>query len=299
LALAGIIATFVWGAAVMNGGALPTNQPPPPPLTAATFPLTHLWFLYVLTLFYLAALALRGVARVIDRKGQIAARIADPLLAGAIRYGAASVLLAVPGFLVLSGLPGWMPVMGIPTPDVGLIPNAGASAAYATAFFAGWMLHRQPALLGSIAARWPLHIIGAVVITGGLLVQISGASLLASATRPLLAAAYMIASWCWTLGLLGAALRFLDAERRWVRYVADSSYWIYLVHLPVVMALQVLVYPIAAPALIKFAMVIAGASLILFASYHLLVRRSFMGRWLNGRAYSRSAGSQSMEVQTA
>ena len=299
LALAGVIATFVWGAAVMNGGALPTNQPPPPPLTAATFPLTHRWFLYVLTLFYLAALTLRGVARVIDRKGQIAARIADPLLAGAIRYGAASVLLAMPGFLVLSGLPGWMPVMGIPTPDVGLIPNAGAIAAYATAFFAGWMLHRQPALLGSIAARWPLHIIGAVVITGGLLVQISGASFFAPASRPLLAAAYMIASWCWTLGLLGAALRFLNAERRWVRYVADSSYWIYLVHLPVVMALQVLVYPIAAPALVKFAIVIAGASLILFASYHILVRRSFLGRWLNGRAYPRAARSQSMEVQTA
>ncbi|MCR5871371.1 MULTISPECIES: acyltransferase family protein [unclassified Sphingomonas] len=297
--LAAIIATFVWGAAVMNGGTLPTDQPPPPPVTAATFPLTHLWFLYLLIWLYLAALALRGIAQMIDRQGRIAARIADPLLAGAIRYGAASVLLAVPGFLVLAGHPGWAPVMGIPTPDLGLIPNAGARAAYATAFFTGWMLQRQPVLLDSIAARWPLHMIGAVVITGGLLIQISGATFFAPASRPALAAAYMIASWCWTLGLLGAALRFLDAERPWVRYVADSSYWIYLVHLPVVAALQVLVYPVAAPALVKFAMVIAGASLILFASYHILVRRSFLGRWLNGRAYPRAARSQSMEVQTA
>ncbi|WP_186456969.1 acyltransferase family protein [Sphingomonas suaedae] len=303
LALAGIIATFVWGAAVMNGGALPTNQPAPPPPTLATLPLTHLWFLYLLTLFYLAALALRGVARLVDRDGRVAARVADPLVAGAIRTGAITVLLAVPATLLLAGTPGWMPVMGIPTPDIGLIPNAAASAAYGTAFLAGWLLQRQPELLSRVAARWPLHLIGAVLLTGGLLLHIAGVSPFTLAAGPaapvLLAAAYMIASWCWTLGLLGAALCFLDAERPWIRYVADSSYWIYLVHLPVVMALQVLVYPVAAPALVKFAMVIAGASLILFASYHLLVRRSFLGRWLNGRAYPRAARSQSMEVQTA
>lgn len=302
LALAGIIATFVWGAAAMNGGALPTNQPAPPPPTLATLPLTHLWFLYLLTLFYLSALALRAVARVIDRKDRIAARIVDPLLAGAIRTGAVSVLLAVPGFLLLADTQGWMPAMGIPTPDIGLIPNAAASAAYAAAFFAGWMLHRQPVLLGAIAARWPLHLIGAVLLTGGLLLHIAGASFFevgaGAGTRFLLAAVYMIASWCWTLGLLGAALRFLDAERPWVRYVADSSYWIYLVHLPVVMALQVLVYPLAAPALVKFAIVMAGASLILFASYHLAVRRSFLGRWLNGRTYPRIRETQAMEAKT-
>jgi peptidoglycan/LPS O-acetylase OafA/YrhL len=302
LVLAGIIATFVWGAAAMNGGVMPTNQPPPPPPTAATFPLTHLWFLYMVTLFYLAALVLRGIARLIDRKGWIAARIADPALAGAIGFGAATVLLAVPGFAVLANMPGWMPTVGIPTPDMGLIPNTAALAAYATAFFTGWMLHRQPALLTQIAARWALHLIGAVLLTGWLLWDRAGTPFFAPevdpAQRALLAGAYMIASWSWTLGLLGAALRFLDVERRWVRYLADSSYWVYLVHLPVVMALQVLVFPIALPGLVKFAIVVAGASLILIASYHLLVRRSFVGRWLNGRSNPRTREPQAMEAQT-
>ncbi len=302
LTLAGIIATFVWGAAAMNGGVMPTNQPPPPPPTAATFPLTHLWFLYLLTLLYLAMLAVRGIARLIDRNGLIAARVADPAMAGAIRYGAASVVLAIPGFLALMKLPVWMPAAGIPTPDTGLIPNAAALAAYATAFGFGWMLHRQPALLREIAARWALHLVGAVLLTGWLLWDRAATSFFAPELDPtrraLLAGAYMIASWAWTLGLLGAALRFLDAERRWVRYLADSSYWIYLVHLPVVMALQVLVFPIALPGLIKFAIVVAGASLILLASYHLLVRRSFIGRWLNGRSAPRTREPQAMEAQT-
>ncbi|WP_066658261.1 MULTISPECIES: acyltransferase family protein [unclassified Sphingomonas] len=299
--LAGIIAAFIWGAVVMNGGMPPANQPPPPPPTVATFPLTHLWFLYVLTLLYLAALAMRSVFGLIDRKGMAAARIADPIIATAIRYGAASVLLAVPGFVALVKLPVWMPAAGIPTPDMGLIPNAAALAAYATAFGFGWMLHRRPILLGQIAARWALHLIGAILLSGCLLWDRGGLPFFAPEPDPtkrvLLAGAYMIASWTWTLGLLGAALRFLDAERRWVRYLADSSYWIYLVHLPVVMAAQILVFPLALPGLVKFAIVVLGASLILLASYHLLVRHSFVGRWLNGRSMPRRQ-PRAMEAQT-
>ncbi|MEG3180854.1 acyltransferase family protein [Sphingomonas sp. LT1P40] len=303
LILAGAIAAFVWGAAAMNGGALPTDSPPPPPLTVGTFPLTHLWFLYLLTWLYLAALAVRGVARLIDRKGWVAERIVDPALANAVSYGAACVLLAIPGFLALASSPGWVPAAGIPTPDMGLIPNKAALAAYATAFFAGWLLHRQPLLLERLARGWAIHLAGAVLLSGWILWSRAGMPFFGTEadpmTRILLAGAYMIASWAWTLGLLGAAIRFLDAERRWVRYLADASYWIYLLHLPVVMALQVAVFPLALPVLVKFAIVVTGASLILLASYHLLVRRSFVGRWLNGRAYSRTAAKPAMEAQTA
>ena len=43
--MAAIVAMFVWGAAAMNGGTLPSQPAPPPAITLATFPLTHLWFL--------------------------------------------------------------------------------------------------------------------------------------------------------------------------------------------------------------------------------------------------------------
>ena len=43
--------------------------PPPPPLTVETFPLLHLWFLYVLLIFCAAALLLRAVVHLIDRSG--------------------------------------------------------------------------------------------------------------------------------------------------------------------------------------------------------------------------------------
>ncbi len=41
-------------------------------MNAQTFPLTHLWFLYTLILFYVAALTLRGLVVLIDRSGACA-----------------------------------------------------------------------------------------------------------------------------------------------------------------------------------------------------------------------------------
>ena len=70
-------------------------------------------------------------------------------------------------------------------------------------------------------------------------------------------------------------------------------------HLPVLLALQVSVYQLGASALFKFALVLAGAFLILFASYHLLVRHSWLGRWLNGRKYPWKAAKPAMEVKPA
>ncbi|MEZ0243941.1 MAG: hypothetical protein ACAH11_11235, partial [Sphingomonas sp.] len=105
--------------------------------------------------------------------------------------------------------------------------------------------------------------------------------------------------WSWTLGIIGAALRFLTRERPAIRYVADASYWIYIMHLPVVMALQVWVFTLPLPAVAKWAIVTGGAFLILIASYHLLVRHSWLGRWLNGRKLPWRKPVATGEMQTA
>jgi len=65
------------------------------------------------------------------------------------------------------------------------------------------------------------------------------------------------------------------------------------------MALQVLIYPVQAPAFAKLALVTGGAFLILLASYHLLVRHSWMGKWLNGRKLPWRSPKPAMEMQAA
>ena len=67
--MAGIITALVWNAQA-NGLVTPGAPPPPPPTYDWTnFPLTHLWFLYVLMLFYVAALILRAPFAALDRSG--------------------------------------------------------------------------------------------------------------------------------------------------------------------------------------------------------------------------------------
>jgi peptidoglycan/LPS O-acetylase OafA/YrhL len=291
--MAAMIGAFAWGAAAMNGGTLPATPAPTPPMTLATFPLGHLWFLYVLTLFYLAALAVRRFGRA-----------PDGLVRFAVQRNLGVLLLGLPMFAVLAAKADWMPSLGVPTPDMGFVPNLAAIAAYGTAFGFGWLLNRQPGLLQAFARVWPVHLGVAMAATAILILSLGGvlpvfAPEVDGARRAVLAALYALGAWSWTLGLLGAALRFLSRPNAAVRYCADASYWIYLVHIPVVMALQVAVYPIGAPALVKFALVLAGAFLILFASYHLLVRHSWIGRWLNGRSYQWRAAKPAMEVVPA
>jgi peptidoglycan/LPS O-acetylase OafA/YrhL len=67
------------------------------------------------------------------------------------------------------------------------------------------------------------------------------------------------------------------------RYAADASYWLYLVHLPIVIALQVAVSRLDWPWPVKFAAILVVVFPLLFASYQLLVRSSFVGAVLNGR----------------
>jgi peptidoglycan/LPS O-acetylase OafA/YrhL len=279
--MAALLACFIWGAARMNGGVLPTHQPPPPPITLATFPLTHLWFLYVLTWFYVAALAVR----------RLPAARADMGLRFMIERPFAGLLLAIPVIVALALRQDWIPSVGIPTPDTGFMPNAAALIGYGTAFAFGWLLNRQSATLPALARWWRLYLAAAVILTAVLLVMLGGKVPVLipetdAARRVALAAIYGCGAWCWALGLLGAALRFLSAPNATIRYCADASYWIYLLHLPVVMALQVLVYPLAAPATVKFLIVLGGAAIALFATYHVLVRHSWLGLWLNGRRYA-------------
>jgi peptidoglycan/LPS O-acetylase OafA/YrhL len=73
---------------------------------------------------------------------------------------------------------------------------------------------------------------------------------------------------------------------RW-RYLSDSSYWLYIMHMPVVVGLQVALMPFPIPTLAKIPVVLFLTILILVASYDFLVRPSPIGALLNGRRFPR------------
>lgn len=286
LVLTAFIATLLWAAAQANGGALPEG-PPPPPMTAETFPLLHLWFLYVLLIFYAAALLLRAVVHLIDRNGALRSRLVDPIVR-LIAGPAAPLLLAIPVAAALYFKSNWMMWFGIPTPDTGLVPNTAALVAYGLAFGFGWLLNRQPEILESWGKRWAFYVLPAIGATAGALILGGGAGPVIETPEQSLttfgfSALYGFASWSWTIAIIGFAVRHLAGHSRARRYLADASYWIYIVHLPILIALQTLVAPYPWPWFAKYPLILAVAFAIMLASYQLIVRYSWIGSILNGK----------------
>lgn len=289
IVMTGIVLAITWAALLANGGELPKESPPGPTFMPDNFPLTHLWFLYVLTLFYGAALALRGLVSRLDRGGRFLA-----LVDRATRIGfgpLAPVLLGLPVAVALSLQAGWIPWFGIPTPDQSLYPNPAALTGYGVAFGAGWLLQRRHELLDGVRSRWPLWLGLALACTiGGLVLlglQPNFTPSSGGRSDMLYALCFGVASWSWSLVLLGLALRFLSDFNPVRRYLADASYWMYIAHLPLVMLLQVAFSQVAWPWFVEYPLLLAALLAMLLSSYEFAVRHTWIGAMLNGRKIPR------------
>lgn len=281
-----ITAVVIWAAIKSLHGAPPPKGPPPAFPTLPDFPLTHLWFLWVLLLLYVAALILRAPVALADRSGGF--RRGLDRLTGLVAGNVASpVLMAVPVFLAFALQPKWMAWFGIWTPDQSLIPNAMAIVGYGAAFGFGWLIQRRTELLEGWARRWQLNLLIAAAVTAALLARLGIEPLITPVAEGpgkwLTAALFAIGMWSWTLGLTGAALAFLHREKPVRRYLADASYWLYLIHLPIVMALQTAFSEVPWPWIVKYPLILAIAVPLMLLSYQLMVRHSWLGALLNGR----------------
>lgn len=283
--MAGIVTALVWNA-YANGLVVPGAPPPPTPTYDLTnFPLTHLWFLYVLVLFCAAALILRAPFAALDRHGGWG-RTVDRLTGALIGWWT-PVVLAVPLAVALWLDPAWIAFFAVPTPDEGLVPDAAALVGFGLAFALGFLLDRRRDLLDRIAAWSPLFLIVAIAAGVWAWGLAGGPSIVPmaepTAAKALAAAVVALAVYASALAAMGLCLRFLSGVSRVRRYLADASYWVYILHLPLVMLAQVWIQDWPGPWWLKLAGVSAGVFAVGLITYELLVRHSFMGRWLNGR----------------
>jgi glucan biosynthesis protein C len=278
-----------WAAGFPNGGPLP--GPPRWPPVLPRFPLTHLWFLYVLLEFYVAVLVLRTGVVWLDPRGRIRARV-DGLIDLVMHSRLAPAILAVPIGIALCLDPTWVAWFGVRTPDSSLVTNLQAVIGFGTAFGFGWLLHRQVDLIRLLERRWLLNSVLAVVLIAAsfflaVIIVRRPPQIGYDPVRLAGAICYALAIWTTTFAAIGLALRFLSGFSPVRRYLADASYWLYLIHLPILMALQVAVSNLDWPWPIKFGGILLVALPLMFASYQLLVRYSFIGAVLNGRRMRR------------
>jgi glucans biosynthesis protein C len=293
--LLGII--WVWGAE-QSGKAIV----PPAPLGLRSFPLTHLWFLYYLLWMYIAALAGRYlVVELFDRSERIR-QFLDRTLLALLKLRVAPVVFALPLARVALAVPEWNPATAIPTPDKSLVPELIPTVGFGTAFVVGWLCQRSMSTLTTMAERstsslWMSLIF--FVITAALgftLAKIPAPWLTLARFGAGLAVALTL--WYWNLFLVGFALRHLSAPDERRRYWADSSYWLYIAHLPLVAALQVVALRLHWHWSIELALILAISVSLLLLSYALFVRSTWLGAILNGTRRPRRALEESAAKAT-
>jgi peptidoglycan/LPS O-acetylase OafA/YrhL len=296
IAMTAFTGLIIWAIAVQNGGTLPTDLPPPPAITLQTFPLTYLWFLYVLLIFYAGMLLTRAAFGLADRSGWVV-NLVDKAIGGSSGLYLTPVVLAIPTGLALYFHPNYLPWFGIPTPENGLLPNLASMVAYGTAFAFGWALHRQSKLLFDLQKSWAPHLFLALALTAYCLSLVGFAphytDTLSDMPKIIYFASYALAIWFWTFGLIGAALRFFSRHSPVRRYLADSSYWLYLIHLPIIIALQIWMSQWSLMAEAKYILILAISLPIMLLSYHWLVRFSWLGALLNGKKMPKRKRDQS------
>ena len=85
-----------------------------------------------------------------------------------------------------------------------------------------------------------------------------------------------------TFGFIGLFRKLCTRENNTIRYVSDSSYWLYVTHVPLIIVTQLAVrdWPLASG--VKYFLVLLAVTGLLLLIYQFLVRYTWLGRLLNG-----------------
>ncbi len=306
-----LVSAWVVGAESMRGEAdilkgLVTGFASLGELPAGLFVGSHLWFLYYLVLVTAIALTLRLIVSLHAPLQSKLSAFADAVTAWIARSRLALIVVSIPTASCLWFMSHW----GLDTPDKSLTPDWSVLFIYAGYFLFGWMLHRSRGLIEDFARlTWSRFVLCALAITASL-VLVGYERNFGHEHYVLIKATFAIsyAVMMWTLIALSIGLfrRFLDRHSAAVRYVADASYWLYLVHLPIVLYLQIAFAELPFHWSLKLVSISAITILVSLALYDLFVRSTFIGATLNGRrkarvlfGFGRSAGkNQSLSISS-
>lgn len=246
---------------------------------ASPFNTMHMWFLYYLIWFCLFTAALAPAWRALPARIHAAVDAGFRALA---THWWGPILLAIPLAVV-----GSFYRAGIVAVSGSFIPQFPELVHNGLFFVVGLLAWRhQDALLPELTRTcWRNTIAGAVVFVAvlGLLKLFLGHRGAVPHIEAWIALFYNLSSWLWSFALIGLFLRYLPGQNRFLGYVSDSSYWVFLVHMLGTIGFGALLYTLPAGVATKMLLNIALTSLACLLSYQLLVRHTFIGVLLNGK----------------
>lgn len=257
---------------------------------------SFVWFLWYLTMIYALALLARWVLAALPATRQLLLRSSSSLLS----HWAAPLLLAIPCAVALYRQPTW----AAEAPSFTFRPHPDLLAYYGIFFASGWVLFRTEGLRTKIESRPHTYLaLTALALPPALALYLLQSEPAIGTSRALHLLALLllsIATWSLVFGLPGLARRFLREPSSRLRYWADASYWIYLSHFPVMVALGLLVFALPIPDGLRLALLMLLTLGLIFPAYGAFIRHSAIGRVLHGpRSQPRDRGRRQSQAAEA
>ncbi|BFM21497.1 acyltransferase family protein [Gilvimarinus japonicus] len=248
----------------------------------AAFTGTHLWFLYYLLLATAAVLLMRQIVVWHPRSYRALTQRVDAVVHWLAHSRLAFIVAAIPTVACLWFMGEW----GMDTPDKSLGPQWPVLFIYGGFFALGWLLHRQ----GNVIEAFGRISVGKVFL--GVVASMAAVFLSGFEGQPghpqyplikaLFLFSYAVMMWSLVALTIGAFKRLFNRPSKTVRYLADSSYWLYLIHLPIVIWLQIAFAETPWHWGVKLTLISGITIAVSLLLYDLLVRASVIGQVLNG-----------------
>lgn len=229
----------------------------------------HLWFLWMLWwMVLLTVAATPWIARISPG--------AFPWLSRRDRI--LWLVLPTAALQVFQGLGG--PVIGADT-STGLGPMPHVFAYYLLFFAAGALVQHRGFVPSTKSKEWVFELgLANLVCLPIALTFVSSQNASGLFLGGVAQGAY---AWLSIFGLIGLFNRFLDRESPRVRFLADSSYFLYIFHIIPVLVLQHGLRGVSLPVAAKLVLVTAAATVGLLVIYQFGVRFTWLGTFLNGK----------------
>ena len=269
--------------------------------------LAHYWFMHYLIVIYVAHFLLRPITDVI---------LGSPVLNRCWRfciehrYGVFLLgLISLPFQYSLTDI--FFPPSGYDVPLLDL-------AFYGLYYFAGVLLFKSRELLKHLSRHcWFYFFVsvpffmflddptenfsfGASVVVDITSWRISNFNILHEGLfyggwpKVLIAYGRAVACWLMCFAFIGLAHRYLNKPNATIRYLADSAYWIYWIHLPLTFGLSKVAQQVESiNSLTKSYVVLLVSTLIIYWSYNTFIRYSYLGDFFMGQRKSRDAKGES------
>jgi glucans biosynthesis protein C len=232
----------------------------------------HLWFLYYLSIFSILSWILATAFKTSTPFTSLVIKTVTSILGNMwMRIILITSLLLV--FLLISGTD------YIRTNAIFKIEPV-VLATYFLLYGTGWFIFRS-GTLESLKRKPHWHLaIATLIYFIGLIIA------LPQPHHQFLAKQILTALSCtlYIFGFIGLFQYYFNDFSARLKYMMDSAYWIYIIHLPVVAFVPGLMANASFSPALKFFITLFATILVCFTSYHLLIRGTWIEKFLNGRA---------------